>query len=102
VEGFTDLADGGAAEQLTSNDVVELDPNWSPDGNTLVFGAHAADIPTRMDSVARSQNTPNFAVPGSAGLFVSRWSPNGRYLIAIPFNAKKFALFDYTTQKWQS
>ncbi len=94
--------DGGAAEQLTSNDVVELDPNWSPDGNTLVFGAHAAghsDQDWIQSLDLRTHQTSQ--VPGSAGLFVSSWSPNGRYLIAIPFNAKKFALFDYTTQKWR-
>ena len=94
--------DGGAAEQLTPNDTVELDPSWSPDGNELVFGAHAPEHSDQdwIESFDLKTRQPS-RIPGSAGLFVSRWSPNGRYLIAIPFNAKKFLLFDYGTQKWR-
>ena len=94
--------DGGAAEQLTPNDTVELDPSWSPDGNELVFGAHAPEHSDQDWIECFDLKTRQLSrIPGSAGLFVSRWSPNGRYLIAIPFNAKKFLLFDYGTQKWR-
>jgi Tol biopolymer transport system component len=39
-------------------------------------------------------------LPGSDGLFSPRWSPNGRYVVAITLDSLKFMLFDFTTQKW--
>src|SRR5437773_8102715 len=31
-------SDGVSLQQLTSGDRIELDPDWTPDGNALVFG----------------------------------------------------------------
>ena len=40
-------------------------------------------------------------VPGSTGNFSPRWSPDGRYLIALPFASHSLRLFDFATQKWE-
>ena len=41
------------------------------------------------------------ALPGSEGRGSPRWSPDGRYIAAIPAEAQdKLLLFDFTTQKW--
>jgi len=40
-------ADGGTPEPLTSGEHNEAEPNWSPDGNSLVFHS-AARIPASM------------------------------------------------------
>ena len=44
---------------------------------------------------------------GSEGLFQPRWSPDGRYIVAVPVPAAdangktpKLVLFDFTTEKW--
>jgi len=39
--------------------------------------------------------------PGSAGLFCPCWSPDGRYLLAMPGAYEKLLLYDLTTKKWQ-
>jgi WD40 repeat protein len=40
-------------------------------------------------------------LPGSTGLFSPRWSPDGRYLLAISVEgSKKLLLYDFKTQKW--
>ncbi len=39
-------------------------------------------------------------VPGSDGLYSPRWSPDGRYIAAIPLDSLKIMLFDLSTQKW--
>jgi Tol biopolymer transport system component len=39
-------------------------------------------------------------VAGSDGLYSPRWSPDGRYIAAIPLDSLKLMLFDLTTQKW--
>ena len=31
----------------------------------------------------------------------ARWSPDGRYLIALPFASHSLILFDFSTQKWE-
>src|SRR5262249_16392550 len=37
---------------------------------------------------------------GSNGLFSPRWSPDGRYITAMPPDGQAFLLFDQRTQKW--
>ena len=39
-------------------------------------------------------------LPESDGLYSPRWSPDGRYIVAITLDSLKFMLFDFTTQKW--
>ena len=36
------------------------------------------------------------------GIFAPRWSPNGRYIVAITFDAKRLMLFDFKTHRWRS
>ena len=40
------------------------------------------------------------ALPGSEGLFSPRWSPDGRYIAALPTSGDQLLLFDRTTAKW--
>ena len=40
------------------------------------------------------------ALPASDGLFSPRWSPDGRYIVAVPANSQGLMLFDFKTQKW--
>ena len=39
-------------------------------------------------------------LPGSDGLYSPRWSPDGRYIAAIPLDSLKIMLFDLNSQKW--
>ena len=41
-------------------------------------------------------------VPGSSGMFSPRWSPDGRYLVALDLleRSKTLHLFDFKTNKW--
>src|SRR5262249_17538791 len=104
-------ADGGtSAQQLAPTWGEMVDASWSPDGNSLMFGlprrgagtsathrgVHILDLRTGQVST----------VPGSEGLFSPRWSPDGRYIAAMPLPAdestdpSKVVLFDFTTQEW--
>jgi Tol biopolymer transport system component len=40
-------------------------------------------------------------LPGSEGLFSPRWSPDGRYVVGLPFDSHSLMLFDFDTQKWE-
>jgi hypothetical protein len=39
-------------------------------------------------------------LPGSEGKFSPRWSPDGRYIAALPSDSQKLLLFDFTTKQW--
>jgi eukaryotic-like serine/threonine-protein kinase len=90
---------GGAPQELLSENRSELDPTWSHDGKQIAFG--------RQD-VAESQviNVVDLAthqlsvLPGSQGTFSPRWSPDGRFLAALSSDSQKLELFDFKTQKW--
>lgn len=95
--------DGGAPQELTSDDLVETDPNWSPDGKTLAYGVY---VPGRADQSAIRlldlKTRASRQLPGSVGVCFPRWAPNGRYLVAedLP-NDTKLRLFDFKTNKWR-
>lgn len=91
-------AEGGTPQQLMPEERNELDPGWSPDGKTLVFGDFDAKTIRLFDLSTRQVSM----LPGSEGLCSPRWSPDGRYIATIPFGSfNKLLLFDFTTQEWR-
>jgi serine/threonine protein kinase/Tol biopolymer transport system component len=72
----------------------EEDPNWSPDGASIVFGFNEAinilNLRTHKVSV----------VPGSGRFFSPHWSPDGLYIVAMTGYSRELTLFDFKTQKW--
>jgi dipeptidyl aminopeptidase/acylaminoacyl peptidase len=94
-------SEGGTAKQLMPEDRIEEDPNWSPDGNILVFAVRViANSPTIHLHLLDLRTGQVSLLPGSEGLFGPRWSPEGRYIAAVPTDAQKLLLFDFTTRQW--
>ena len=97
-------AEGGEAQPILEGERPEADPDWAPDGQSLMFGRppdylaessvpkaiHLFDLRTRELST----------LPGSDGLFGSRWSPSGRYVAALTLDHARLLLFDFSTQAW--
>lgn len=96
-------SDGGKPVPLLNEDRNEADPDWSADGQSMVFGR----LPDRMDSrqpkaiymldLGTKQVTQ---VPGSIGLFSPRLSPDGRYIAAIRLDQHALLLFDRANGRW--
>jgi len=96
-------ADGGRPEQLSSGE-NELDPSWSKDGNALMFGVFPAlDNPESARIMLLHLKTRALTpVVGSQGICCPRWSPDGRYVVALnAADAQKLLLLDLSTQKWR-
>jgi Tol biopolymer transport system component len=92
-------AGGGTPQQLTPGwKGNQGDPSFSPDGGRLVFGGEGAG-PTAI-SILDLKTHQISTLPGSEGMFSPRWSPDGRYVVALPKDESGLMLFDFETQSW--
>ncbi len=93
-------ADGDSPRQMLPEDIEpKQDPDWSPHGDKIIFGSVPAD-PKSALRVLELKNNQVSTVPGSNGLFSPRWSPDGRYIVAMPADSLSLFLFDFQTEKW--
>jgi serine/threonine protein kinase/Tol biopolymer transport system component len=98
---YTVSSEGGTPREMMHEDPQEqYDPTWSPDGTRIAFGGPAAD-PTSTIRILEVGTHQISTLPGSKGFFAPRWSPDGRYLVALPFASRSLMLFDFATQKWE-
>ena len=95
---------GGAARRVTSSNVAENDPSWSPDGRRLAFGAQsgvyacaAARPAIELVDLQSGQITP---LPGSTGFFSPLWSPDGRFILALSSDSTRLMLFEVASGRW--
>ena len=93
-------AAGGSPELIYRSGANLADPSWSPDGKSLAFGENSLNNQGSAVYVLDLKTRNASKLPGSDGLFSPRWSPNGRYIAAIPLDSLKLMLFDLTTHKW--
>ena len=80
----------------------QIDATWSPDGESLIFSGApwlgGSDASAVYELNLKTQKATK--LPGSDGLFSPRWSPDGRYVVAVTSDDKKMMLFDFRSQKW--
>jgi len=101
-------ADGGDPQQITNGETGPAgdgDPNWSPDGNSLVFGDAPDDRRTAADPklmVLRVVDLKTRAItvlPGSEEMWSPRWSPDGKFIIGLSAVGWKLRLYNLTTHQ---
>jgi serine/threonine protein kinase/Tol biopolymer transport system component len=96
-------ADGGAPKELlpAPNDPrPQADPVWSPDGGSIAFGGNPGYVPHIPIRILDLKTHKISSLPDSNGVFSQRWSPDGRYLAALPYNSLGLKLYDFKTRKW--
>jgi Tol biopolymer transport system component len=95
--------DGGVSEEVITKEPMQMDPVWSADGNSILFGEsplgqlgashtngiHVVDLKTLQASI----------IPGTEGLWSPRPSPDGRYLVGLYADNQRLMLFDWNTHK---
>lgn len=101
---YSIATEGGSPQVVLEEPRSQADPDWSPDGKTIVFGRSsdfmAEDSTPKAIQMVNLSTRQVWIVPGSEGLFSPRWSPDGRYLVAMPLDQRKLMLFDTASQKW--
>ncbi len=92
---------GGTPEQLFQDGRNRARPNYSPDGNFIVVtypywveppnsGVDFLDLRTRHLT----------RLPGSEGVFMPKWSPDGRFLVGRREDHSALMLFNVQKQHW--
>ena len=96
---FLVSSNGGTPQRILPSEQTQMDANWSPDGNSLVFGSvFVPNAPIYIIDLRSKRASP---LPGSNGLFSPHWSPDGRQIAAITTERpRKLMLFDFSTHKW--
>jgi eukaryotic-like serine/threonine-protein kinase len=97
-------AEGGNPEQLTPGDNDDLDPSWSPNGDALAYGGSSPESVSSKKHPIQIMNLKSRAVtalPDSGGYHAPRWSPDGRWLVAVDGDVRGLALYDFTRHTWE-
>ena len=94
-------AEGGGPTLLPATGKNPIDPTWSPDGKAIAYsvgGGSPDDVNGIWILDLSSQKSSK--IPGSAGFWSARWSPDGKHLVALGGNPSKLWLFSFDSQKW--
>ena len=103
---YTMDSDGGNLTPVLYDARNEADPSWSADGSSIAFGR----LPELMaeKSLPKSIYILNLktkqmtTLPNSEGLFSPRWSPDGKYIVAMTLDQSKLMLFDVAAKSWKT
>ncbi|MEJ2007546.1 MAG: protein kinase [Acidobacteriota bacterium] len=91
---------GGTPRELMPGDPgQQMDPVWAPSGNRVAFGGAAGTATTGIH-ILNMKTHKISTLPGSSGMFSPRWSPDGRYIVAMPTDSQGLRLFDFKNRKW--
>jgi Tol biopolymer transport system component len=103
LKAYVIFSQGGTPQPVVPEEQGgQSDPSWSSDGHKIVFSTLKAI--GAFNSVLRVVHLVSHQVttlPGSEGMWSSRWSPNGRYIAGLytgPTGGMK--IFDFETQRW--
>jgi Tol biopolymer transport system component/DNA-binding winged helix-turn-helix (wHTH) protein len=91
---------GGEARQVFQEQEEQGAPTWTSDGRSLVFaripsGSNRIEV-LELDLEKRALHS----IPGSAGLWKARVSPDGRTIAALDVKAHTLMLFDVAGKRW--
>ena len=98
-------AEGGALNELNTPIASQADPNWLPDGHSILFGQppryFAEPDSPRAIYIHDLQTNSTSKVPGSEGWFSPRISPDGHSFLALSIDEHKLAVYSFASASWR-
>ena len=96
--------DGGTPLQVVSDDENEGEPDWSPDGKSLLYSRlpeMRVNAGGEMDVRSLDLTTHQIStLAASEGLHSAHWSPDGSYIVASAVDDSSLMAFEVATRKW--
>jgi Tol biopolymer transport system component len=94
---------GGTAEELVPHGEDQGVPTWSPDGRSLIFGERLTSKPRADMSIHVLDLTSRklSEMPGTRGLWSPRWSPDGKYVLAITTDSRALRILNCDSGEWR-
>lgn len=97
-------AEGGRPEPVAPGVDGISNPDWGPDGRTLVV---ERDAPVAQTKDAKStlefidlKSRQLKGIPGSENLRLARWSPDGRFLAGVGGEGGDLEIYDIAANRW--
>jgi dipeptidyl aminopeptidase/acylaminoacyl peptidase len=97
-------AAGGVPEQVTTGESNDGDPSWSPAGDELAFGINtpnSGDTQQHPIQIVNLKTREVRTLPDSRNYYSPRWSPDGRWLLALDQDTFALKLYSFTTHTWE-
>lgn len=99
-------AAGGAPRTALADSRNLADPDWSQDGREIVFGRQA-DLMGKESGphtlqILNLETHQLRTLPGSEDLFSPRWSPDGRWILALSLDQTRLLLYDVQHGVWRT
>ena len=92
---------GGTPEPVFRDGRHRALPNYSPDGNSIVVTyPYWIEPPDSGVDVLDLRTGQMKQLPGTEGLFLARWSPDGKFLVARRADHSALMLFNVHAQQW--
>lgn len=95
-------AEGGDSHEVLPENGSQIDANWSPDSERLMFGDYNRDAAGLNIRILDFKTHKIATIPGSQGLFSPRWAPDGKHIAALSPDSTTLMLFDFDSQKWST
>ena len=103
---FLVSANGGRVRKVLADRRNLADPDWSADGAELVFGREAdlmgKESGPRNIQILDLKTQQTRVLPGSENLFSPRWSPDGRWIVALSLDQTRLLLYDLSKRTWRT
>jgi len=99
---FTVSSQGGPVQEVAPAEDDEGVPTWSADGRFIAFGERRSMRPLSQMSIHLVDRATKrvLELANSRGLWSPRWSPDGKYVLAVTTDNKCVRLFRTSDSSW--